>query len=182
MVPIIIDEINKCLENDMCIAALYMALTLPDICGKAEYPEANSGKRYIQWFDKYLGESEMPPIDLDDNMPYISGEVLYSLRNCLLHQGTPTVSNEKINSERNHTSRFTLFLEDKNKFDIYGDYSSGSFYINKPDQTMNTTYSASIRRICLILSRVAQSYYEDNKDKFSFINISFVDRRNEKMQ
>ena len=36
-----IDEIEKSLENECYIAALALALTLPDICGKAEYPSEN---------------------------------------------------------------------------------------------------------------------------------------------
>lgn len=34
----IIKEINICLEHECFMSALGMALTLPDICGKAEYP------------------------------------------------------------------------------------------------------------------------------------------------
>lgn len=34
----IIKEINDCLEHECFLTALGMALTLPDICGKAAYP------------------------------------------------------------------------------------------------------------------------------------------------
>lgn len=49
MVDRIVKEINICLENDCYISALGMALTLPDICGKAKYPQwkkQNVGLRY----------------------------------------------------------------------------------------------------------------------------------------
>lgn len=49
MVDRIVKEINICLENDCYISALGMALTLPDICGKANYPQwkkQNVGLRY----------------------------------------------------------------------------------------------------------------------------------------
>lgn len=39
MIDHIVKEINICLENDCYISALGMALTLPDICGKAKYPK-----------------------------------------------------------------------------------------------------------------------------------------------
>ena len=39
MVDRIVKEINICLENDCYISALGMALTLPDICGRAKYPQ-----------------------------------------------------------------------------------------------------------------------------------------------
>ena len=38
MILRIIDEIEKALNHDLYFAALNLALTLPDICGKAEYP------------------------------------------------------------------------------------------------------------------------------------------------
>lgn len=48
-----IDEAEMCLENEWFIAALTLALTLPDICGKAEYPDETVTARYIQWFNTY---------------------------------------------------------------------------------------------------------------------------------
>lgn len=38
MILRIIDETEKALSHDLYFAALNLALTLPDICGKAEYP------------------------------------------------------------------------------------------------------------------------------------------------
>lgn len=38
----IIKEINTCLKNGCYIVALTIALTLPDICGKVEYPKDNN--------------------------------------------------------------------------------------------------------------------------------------------
>ena len=54
MIERIIKEINLSLENECYLSALGMALTLPDICGKAEYPnEKSTTKRYIEWFNTY---------------------------------------------------------------------------------------------------------------------------------
>lgn len=56
MVDRIIQDIKGALENNLYFAALNCALTLPDICGKAEYPtERSSKKRYIDWYDKEIG-------------------------------------------------------------------------------------------------------------------------------
>ena len=45
----IIKEIEKALDNEMFLSALALTLTLPDICGKAEYPElGNKPERYIR--------------------------------------------------------------------------------------------------------------------------------------
>lgn len=85
-----------CLENDCYISALGMALTLPDICGKAKYPQwkkQNVGLRYKKWYDEYIGFREIPSGPHSEDFSYLSGEVVYSLRNCLLHQGTPNIDN-----------------------------------------------------------------------------------------
>ena len=62
---------------------LELALTLPDICGKAEYPTDGVTKRYIKWTNEYISAYEKwndSPYGID--MPYLSGEVLYNLRKC----------------------------------------------------------------------------------------------------
>jgi len=38
MIDKLIEEINLALDNNLYIIALNTSLTLPDICGKAEYP------------------------------------------------------------------------------------------------------------------------------------------------
>lgn len=35
----IIDEMKRSIDNECFIAALMLALSIPDICGKAEYPD-----------------------------------------------------------------------------------------------------------------------------------------------
>lgn len=48
MVQKIVDDIRVALNNNLYFVALSTALTLPDICGKAEYPdEKSSKKRYM---------------------------------------------------------------------------------------------------------------------------------------
>ena len=58
MIDRIIEEIFVCLNSNCFLAALSTALTLPDICGKAEYGDIQTTKRYIKWFDKYIGDFE----------------------------------------------------------------------------------------------------------------------------
>ena len=71
------------------LAALALSLTIPDICGKAEFPEYGNTQRYIEWYMKYIGQYEKKPlpikalqlpdedyIDLYIHPPYLSGEVV----------------------------------------------------------------------------------------------------------
>lgn len=42
------------IENNNLYGALFIALSLPDICGSIEFPQLQSTARTIEWFDKYL--------------------------------------------------------------------------------------------------------------------------------
>lgn len=53
MINRLIDEINMALSHELYFATLSLALTLPDICGKAEYPDKGSTRRYKLWYDEY---------------------------------------------------------------------------------------------------------------------------------
>ena len=63
MIHKLIDEIEIALENNLYLVALNTALTLPDICGKAEYPQLKTAERYKKWYDEYIGQYEQFPID-----------------------------------------------------------------------------------------------------------------------
>ncbi len=178
----IIDEVNKALDNDLYLAALSLVLTIPDICGKAEFPdlEKQTKKRYIKWFDEHIGQYEEDPDDVEIKCPHLSGEVVYSLRNSVLHQGTPNLNKDEIHKEDNKIDRFVLIKEPKNEFDMYPDSSSCS-----PDgcwmfqEGIKRTYHMSIRRLCFLICGAAETYYENNKEKFDFFDYYFVDRGHE---
>ena len=58
MINKLIEEIKIALKNNLYLIALNTSLTLPDICGKAEFPNKTTKRRYIDWFDKYIGQYE----------------------------------------------------------------------------------------------------------------------------
>ncbi|HVI40256.1 MAG TPA: hypothetical protein VM577_06320, partial [Anaerovoracaceae bacterium] len=93
MILKLIDDMNKALDAECYFSALALALTFPDICGKAEYPQNGPTKRYKDWYDEHIGKYEqcLSEQNQEPPMPYLSGEVVYSLRNSLLHQGTPNI-------------------------------------------------------------------------------------------
>lgn len=70
------------LENDLYFAALSLSLTLPDICGMMMYPDLYSKKRYIKWYDEYIGKYEESPSNKDrtEKMPFLDGDACYELR------------------------------------------------------------------------------------------------------
>lgn len=69
MIQELIREVDACLSAGCYMSALITALILPDICGKAKYPEMEkqTKQRYIKWYDEYIGQYEKDPEDMDFN-------------------------------------------------------------------------------------------------------------------
>ena len=164
-----ITEINEALSNNLYFAALSLALTLPDICGRAEYPSESVTARYILWYNQFIGQYELCPCDAckEAKMPYLSEEVVYNLRNSFLHQGTPNIDISKIKDSANKVDEFTLVFEKKNEYDIYSDASS--IVSSNNGDVSHRSYRVNVRRLCLIVTRAAQNYYDNNKDRFNFL-------------
>lgn len=172
MVNRIIDEINVSLGNGCYMAALALALTLPDICAKAEYPTVKGNKkRYIDWYDNNIGQFEAAGAKnpAGESTPYLSGEVVYSLRNSVLHQGTPNIEEGKGNIDK-----FVFVVQRPNEFNIYADVFSVVIH-NGDTENAVKEYRVNIGRLCLIITLTAQKYYEENKDKFDFFNYTIID-------
>ena len=41
------------------------------------------------------------------------------------------------------------------------------------------TYCVNIQRLCFIMTRAAQEYYDANKEKFDFFHFSVIDKTND---
>lgn len=88
--------IKKSIESENWYAALTLALTLPDICGRLSYPDLKeqSKQRYIKWFDNYMlhhYKSRFP----GDEFIFMSGGDCYALRCALLHEGRDDITEQK---------------------------------------------------------------------------------------
>lgn len=107
MIERLIKEVNICLKNELYMSALMTALTLPDICEKAEFPEYKNGRRYKEWLKKY-GYLYF------DNL--ISFDEIYQLRNSTLHQGSPSTK-----APNNGIDEFELIIQPYN-FTVVSEY------------------------------------------------------------
>lgn len=165
MINRMIEEINKCLDNELYISALTMTLIIPDMCGKAEYPtEKNTKQRYVKWFDYWIGQYET--YEGQEN-PNLTGEIVYSLRCSMLHEGNPTIEKEKF-----HINKFALLWQnDKNGF-MFGGSSSIYYSIdcNGNKSVDEIEYEINIRNLVFKICRCAETYYKENKNKFNYIN------------
>ncbi len=173
MVNRIIEEVYVCLNSNCFLAALSTALTLPDICGKAEYGNIKIGERYKQWVDKYIAKYEKSQNHLED-IPYLNGEVVYSLRNNALHAGTFDL-HEKLNIQN-----FELLVQNPNSASLTS-YSEQITHYYKNGIQVQGDRSLCINVVDLILKicNAAKYYYEKNQEKFEFMNnkIVTIDRK-----
>lgn len=176
MIEMLIDEIDQALENRLYMVALNTALTLPDICGNAKYPNLKTAERYKKWYDEYVGQKERPKKTGGD-MPYLSADVVYQLRCSLLHQGNPNIEKEKTGIDC-----FELVIEAPQE--IFAVYADCSMVCQDADNTKAFNYRVSIHRLCLLLCDAARKFYLQNKEKFNFFNYTVIDMEKElpKMQ
>ena len=100
-----IDEIKNALNSELYNCALALSLTIPDICGKVEYPKEKNKSRYTKWFHEY---AEKHFITLATKLPeekiveyqWLTADECYALRCSVLHAGDYNV--EGINLEQIH--------------------------------------------------------------------------------
>lgn len=168
----IIDEIKKSIDNECFIAALTLALTIPDICGKAEYPDVNITERYIKWYNMYVGRYEKFSDSYGIDMPYSSGELIYNLRNSLFHQGTPNIDVMRVKEERCKVDQFILTISDVT------DSGMSRVSYGKESEITERMLEINIVNLCSKLSATAKTYYLENKEKFDFFQYKLQDIRN----
>ena len=179
MIERITHEIKHCLECDYHLAALALALTLPDVCGKAEYPDEDSSKkRYINWYNEYIGQilremSRSEKKGLAD-LPYLSGELVYQLRCSFLHSGDTDIDISRINEEPNQITEFNLLLCAN---DSVWDVSTASdLQYGQDGDVIYRRFDVNVTDICRVLSGVALRFFERNKGKFNFFSYNIIDR------
>lgn len=156
-----LDEIQKCLDNKCYMAAFIMSLAIPDVCGKALYPEESNGSRYKKWYSEYIGRYETNDrikINDPDSPPWISADVIYSIRNCMFHDASPNLKKSGICQEENKIDRICI--------DFYPSAllltsSNGGFRPEKEERILR--FSANY--ITEKLLRCGYSFYQDHKEE-----------------
>ena len=69
-------------------AALTIALTMPDICGRLEDPSKGSQARFVGWYDRYLLKCYQFEVGSSQMLhTFLCGSDCYALRCAFLHQG-----------------------------------------------------------------------------------------------
>ena len=100
-----VDDIYKALDSKAYLSALALALTIPDILSKVEYPEIRYvGERYVKWMDEFFLTDEEEKARMEGNEPTdelgtvldkLDGQFFYELRCAFLHAGNNDVESLK---------------------------------------------------------------------------------------
>lgn len=77
-------------------AALALALTMPDICGRLETPTVGSQTRFLAWFEKFLLQTYQGVVGADRSPhAFLYGADCYALRCGFLHQGEFDIDDQR---------------------------------------------------------------------------------------
>jgi hypothetical protein len=145
-----------------------MALTLPDICGKVEFPNIDkAGERYISWCRDYLfNQGYVPSLVVDyskpsdewDKVRAIEPEVCYKLRCAFLHSGNLELNQRS----KDNYPNFCLHISSSEENGIYTDskLSDDKLGINQ--------LSLDVRKLVKVLCNAAKEYYRNHEPKSDF--------------
>ena len=111
----ILEEIERCQDNNCKFAAISLALMIPDVCAAFDKKGESYGKDYIKWCNDWI------------TWPEIAGEVVYALRCSLFHSLDGDLDKqvkykeflEKQKDEIEHFYRFFFPHEDTEEPVIY---------------------------------------------------------------
>jgi hypothetical protein len=87
--------VRTSIDHENWFAALGLSLTLPDICGRLEWPTVGSKTRYVQWCQSYLTPKYTREIgSYGQPNVFLHGEDTYALRCAVLHEGADSIVNQ----------------------------------------------------------------------------------------
>jgi hypothetical protein len=84
-------------------AALALALTLPDICGRLENPTLGSQARFVAWYDRFMLKRYQARIGADRQVHiFLCSSDCYALRCAFLHQGEFGIDDQRAQQALEH--------------------------------------------------------------------------------
>lgn len=101
---------------------------------------------------------------------HLDGEILYRLRCSLLHEDS-LPKTLRISKDKRLIDEFVLVANED-----YNNEGLISVSYNSDGTVAKRRMEINIILLCRRLCSIAKKYYEENKDKFDFLEFSFVDR------
>lgn len=87
-------SVEQALADKNWYSALYMALTLPDVCSSLEATDSKTnGKKFAAWFDTYMKPTYSRTM-FGETHVFMTGDDCYVLRCSALHQGLADVGHQ----------------------------------------------------------------------------------------
>lgn len=155
----IINDIDRCLDIGAYFAAFACSLIIPTICSQVEITDETEIKnKYIMWCNRYFSCSQK---NVSENMPYLSGEICWNIKEQLFLKGNINVSGQ---FENFNLKNIVLGIEKRKNVDIYC------------DSTNNAVLHQNIVEFCLRMLFQAKRCYENNKTEIENLDqIPFED-------
>lgn len=90
----LVADVRAAVAAESWYSALALTLTLPDICGFVEAPNAGSQARYVQWFDREVAPRYLVAFPGEPTQ-FLNGNDCYALRCAFLHQGEFDITDQR---------------------------------------------------------------------------------------
>lgn len=88
-------SVEKALSDSNWYSALYVALTLPDVCSSLEAVDGKTNRdKFAKWFDTYLKPTYSMTM-FGETHVFMAGKDCYVLRCSMLHEGLTDVGHQK---------------------------------------------------------------------------------------
>lgn len=171
VIEILDNEIENCLRNEAYVSAVFCALSIPGIMGNVNYPELSYKDAYIRWYQDCLGQYDDSGTK---NMPYITGDVCYNLKESMHNLCSNTGVIGDYGKFRIDGS--VLKIEDKNHFDMY---SNEAALVRNSSGIEKAIFEISIRDLCFKVLLLAKKDIEKNPDlitKLPKLNLRYFNK------
>lgn len=90
----------------------------------------------------------------------------------MLHQGALSYDNSDVYQEQNKVDKFTLYFN-QSEFD---GGSSTIYYCCSAEKTESRVFEVNALNLIKKLRLCAMGYFKNNKEKFSFMNITIIEK------
>ncbi|MFI8667168.1 hypothetical protein ACIGGE_12090 [Qipengyuania sp. NPDC077410] len=159
-----IDATERAIDDQIWIAGLTTALSMPDICASlASENGKTNGQKYANWWDKYVGSAYRSQIGAKKiEHVFMSGDDCYALRCAYLHNGSEDLSKQKVNQTLN---RF-IFVEPP---------TNGSFFhLNQFDSQLQVQVDVFCRDIVAGVSEWLEDVAGDDRIQQEMAKLSVI--------
>lgn len=165
----LLNEIKGCLNDKHYLAALSLALSIPDVCGSVEYSNITAvSQRYKEWYKNHIGKNEnlLNMVNDCEDYPWIDEDIVYSIRCNMFHEGFPKVNTSQVKRDINKSDVFYLALYESNRFSS----NDADLIVNDEEWTIKKKTMINVSYLCNLLVDAGELFYKNNKEKFKVDN------------